>query len=286
MADPTITQIRKAAAKRREAINSSEKRLRAALKRLQFKINAFVTRELIGGLEVDDDGKISKDKNNRNKLRAAGRLRNVANVNVYNTMNSLFSSEFAKIKKANDKYYKLFKPTKKQKKEVDKIHKRLILAFRRNILVSLNINNKISSKLNAGIRKGDDIEQFSEEMRTFIEGKDKLGVIEHAFWEKEGFEEFQVQANAVSEAYSKRIKLDYAIYAGGEILTTREFCDHRNGNVYTRDEIKGWEDEDWQGKKKNHNIFIDVGGYNCRHNYDWISYQLAVRLRPDLNNTK
>lgn len=91
------------------------------------------------------------------------------------------------------------------------------------------------------------------------------------------------------------LKLNYAFYQGGTISTTRPFCKVRNNKVFSREEISkfstsrdkygGYENKssgELQGKTKPHNPFLDLGGYNCRHSYDWISDELAAIFRPEL----
>lgn len=91
------------------------------------------------------------------------------------------------------------------------------------------------------------------------------------------------------------LQLNYAFYQGGEIQTTRPFCSERNNKVFSRDEIAkfgtpqdkygGYTNKaagEFQGKTKVYNPFLDLGGYNCRHSYDWISDELARNFRPEL----
>jgi hypothetical protein len=70
--------------------------------------------------------------------------------------------------------------------------------------------------------------------------------------------------------------LEWYLYAGGEMDTTRCFCDERNGKYYHFKEIQAWgRGEDvgpcgypWAGMFTGTNestIFAYVGGYNCQH---------------------
>lgn len=86
---------------------------------------------------------------------------------------------------------------------------------------------------------------------------------------------------------ANRLRLDlglkYAIYQGGLIKTSREFCEERNNKCFSEKEIMSWENLNWEGKPQiGYNALIDCGGYNCRHRLDWISEEYAKRLRPDL----
>jgi len=99
--------------------------------------------------------------------------------------------------------------------------------------------------------------------------------------------------------YSSALGLDYAIYQGGTIKDSRDFCIERNGKVFTREEIQlfgtpqdkfgGYTNKsagEFKGKfKPSTKVYdpeTDLGGYNCRHHLGWITYELAVQLRPEL----
>lgn len=95
--------------------------------------------------------------------------------------------------------------------------------------------------------------------------------------------------------FANDLQLNHAIYQGGLIKTSREFCEERNNKVFTREEILrfgtsrdkygGYTNKsagEFQGKTKTYNPLTDIGGYNCRHFYSWISEELAIILRPDL----
>ena len=111
-----------------------------------------------------------------------------------------------------------------------------------------------------------------------------MGLIE-GYQYRNGIEEFQTYTRGLDEQFSKALKLNYAIYAGTEIKTTRHFCDSRINNVYNRETINSWNDLEFQGKKKNHIMVIDLGGYNCRHDLNWVTYELAKRIDKDIEKS-
>jgi hypothetical protein len=74
--------------------------------------------------------------------------------------------------------------------------------------------------------------------------------------------------------------LEWFEYLGGEIPTTRPFCEHREGGIYHRGEIEAWgagknsagindiRNGTWAGRidgTDSKSIFTFVGGWNCRH---------------------
>lgn len=91
--------------------------------------------------------------------------------------------------------------------------------------------------------------------------------------------------------------LTWYLYAGGEISTTRCFCDERNGRYYHAEEIKAWgrgeglgtcaTKDGWAGMFKGTNestIFAYAGGYNCQHS--WLPVSEAVVPQEDIERAK
>ena len=80
---------------------------------------------------------------------------------------------------------------------------------------------------------------------------------------------------------AEQVGLKHAIYSGTIKNNTRDFCRERVSEVFTKDQIKNWENLNWKGKNKNYNPYIDLGGYNCRHSLDWITEELANTLKSN-----
>jgi hypothetical protein len=81
-------------------------------------------------------------------------------------------------------------------------------------------------------------------------------------------------------AVNEELGIEYFQYLGGEIATTRPFCEHREGEIYHRKEIEAWgagensagindiRNGTWDGRIEgtdSRSIFTFVGGWNCRH---------------------
>ncbi len=88
--------------------------------------------------------------------------------------------------------------------------------------------------------------------------------------------EFDSQLNL---AKSEDAGLTHVKYQGSLIPTTRDFCrllksgklDKRRSGVFTIDEVKKlWRSRSWKGKKAG-NPLIVRGGYNCRHQWSFVS---------------
>ena len=81
-------------------------------------------------------------------------------------------------------------------------------------------------------------------------------------------------------AVNEELGIEYFQYLGGEIPTTRPFCEHREGAIFHRKEIEAWGSGEnsagindisngtWDGRidgTDSRSIFTFVGGWNCRH---------------------
>jgi hypothetical protein len=79
--------------------------------------------------------------------------------------------------------------------------------------------------------------------------------------------------------YADKLGFQFAVYEGGIIKTTREFCRDRNGKVFHISEIEAF--KPGKAEQPNYNPVTDLGGWACRHHLNWIPESLAIILRPD-----
>lgn len=119
-----------------------------------------------------------------------------------------------------------------------------------------------------------------EAVKAFIDGnKDTAGILEK-YHRNFVYDTISQVDRATSSIYADKLGLNYAIYEGGLIKTSRKFCKEHNGNVYTREEIAQFSPT--EATPPNYNPFQDLGGYGCRHHLNWVSKAVAVSIRPDL----
>ena len=125
--------------------------------------------------------------------------------------------------------------------------------------------------------KGIDLKELRSELKSNIIDN-KLAQRYYSRWTHDLYSQMQrVGANKIR----LNLGLKYAIYQGGLIKTSRPFCEERNGKCFSEEEINSWNTEEWEGKPEGYNAIVDCGGYNCRHRLDWVSEQMAKRLRSN-----
>jgi hypothetical protein len=80
-------------------------------------------------------------------------------------------------------------------------------------------------------------------------------------------------ARDVNDLMRLNFQLVWVKYLGGLISTSRDFCIERNNQYFHVEEVKRWPNQEWEGKLPNtnkYNIFTVAGGYNCRHNFQFV----------------
>ncbi len=89
-----------------------------------------------------------------------------------------------------------------------------------------------------------------------------------------------VADRSYSTAVYEELQVQWFRYIGGEIKTTRPFCEHRLDEIFHRKEIEAWGNGQnaggiddikkgtWSGRIEgtdSRSIFVNLGGWNCRH---------------------
>lgn len=285
MDDLTNKKIDKKARQKIATVKKSEKKLIETAAKQERKLNNFLISVFLPTLDIKD-GRIINTTNNLKKVNTAASLKkflkNVINENILKT----YLKGFSDINKNTANLYDLFDPPKATKNRIFNRSEIISDGF----LTELFDNNEVQKEIQGTFRNAITTESKVSDLKNLlseqIKGTDKkMGVLE-GFHYSQGKNEFQAYTRGLDVEFSKALKLNYFIYQGGKINTTRDFCDERNGGTFTREEVEDWQGLTWQGKKEGHNIFIDLGGYNCRHDLTPITYELAKRRRPDIEKSK
>ena len=119
-------------------------------------------------------------------------------------------------------------------------------------------------------------------LQTLINGdKDgSLGALQK-YHRNFAYDLFSQVDRATAKTYADDLKFEFAIYEGGLIETSREFCKKHNGNVYHISEIQKFNPQ--VAKQPNYNPFVDCGGYSCRHHLNWIPTAMAKAMGKDVD---
>lgn len=144
-----------------------------------------------------------------------------------------------------------------------------------------NISNGLAQFLNTAVSGGSSYKEVQAYVQDYLigaEGKDGSLV---RYTRQIANDSFAIADRSRIRIISESTGAEFYRYQGGEIDTTRCFCEERNGLVFHIEEIKAWGGGDisagdltsacgypWQGMNtgtNSGNIFDLLGGYNCMH---------------------
>lgn len=289
-------KAKKASKRLDKKISKSEQQLLKRSKRISKDIYPLY-RQYAARLQKDSDGNIL---NNAANIAIVNGSRSIIygyfERKGYQLLYSLFNDTFKAINDENVKYfsYIIDKPTAESVSNRVETQMNAIVGtsdlsgdgLLPQLLNPNEISRQIQSTMMKAVNSNFTSAKMNKELKNGIEGdQDRFGFVESYYYQN-GYDSFSEYERGSKEGYSRILELNYALYQGGEIKGTRSFCESRTGKVFNRETIESWQNLEWQGKKKGHNIIIDAGGYNCRHYYDWVTFALARRLDPDIEKSK
>lgn len=282
-----VRKVKKASRKRHDYIDEAIEKFFRKVGASQSRLNDAVLTEFVDLLDTEN-GRIKSTANNRKRINSNSFWAGFANTEGVSLLDNLVT-RIRKLLGLNKSYFKLFSDN------TDKIDQRVTKAIldsygfdgekyvTNGILYLIVKNPDIEQSLKgiaiASINEGATLRTFRKRIGEYVLGDNKrLGAWERHF-HTHTYDIFQEVDREAANLYRKEIGLRYAIYQGGKVKGTRQFCLSRDGKVYTEAEILSWNNLTWSGKKKGNNILRDAGGHNCRHTFDWISEELYEQLK-------
>lgn len=141
------------------------------------------------------------------------------------------------------------------------------------------IAQRVAGLVNQAIAQKMPLAEFQKTFRQVFVGKPGQGMLER-HWKTNSLDLYQRLDRTANLIYADRLGLEYAVYSGTLMETSRPFCIARVHKVFSRQEIKGWERLQFAGKpKRGYDPFTDCGGHFCRHHLSWVSNEIAGHLK-------
>jgi hypothetical protein len=134
------------------------------------------------------------------------------------------------------------------------------------------------------------IDEYKTLLKYKTIGNDQVDGKFQQYYRQFAYDQYNEYDRAYANTLSTEFKLNYAVYQGGLIETSRELCEFYNGKVLTRKEIedlKNWKDSNglipsYIAKFPGYKGELHCGGFGCRHSHSWVDKITAIRLRPEL----
>jgi hypothetical protein len=255
----------------------------------QREIMAGVAK-LIRQLELDAQGLI---KPNTANLRIIRTLRDDINSIVvspaYLKRVERYMKTFPDIKAITDQLYSTLSTTFNPNNVVFKNVLELSTELTRNSLTSAGIDSAVISpiveQVTKGITSGANILDMEEDLRTYIVGEGgRLGRLQRYTSQitRDALNQFSRNYN---KALSNNLSMEWYYYSGSVIEDTRTYCTERAGKYFHKKEVEQVP-ADWSGRIPGTNsstIFVNAGGYNCRHIWMPVLIDVVPRSVVDRN---
>lgn len=224
-------------------------------------------------LETDQDGYILQSANNRKVLaNAENTILQVFRDPYYVGAVTNYLGAIPKINDLNEEYFTSvsdsFKPNRVYLKS---LQQQTISSVEKYILqdgLESQVVEPLVSILNQNINSGGKFTGFMEQVKTFVEGNDKVDGRAESYTRTYLRDTLFTYSRSYQQAVTSDLKLEWYLYAGGLMDKSRPFCIERAGKYFRHDEIEAWASLEWQGKKPDtteSSIFIYVAGWNCNH---------------------
>ena len=131
-----------------------------------------------------------------------------------------------------------------------------------------SVSAKIDDVLVKGVVASEEIDSIEEEVENIIVGVEEMsGTTMMANAKAISLDSMLVYFAMASDSIRIKSDSDRFRYFGNLIPTSRPWCINHKDKIFTRKEIKAFDNDSWAGKKPGPTIF-NRGGYNCRH--QWI----------------
>lgn len=216
-------------------------------------------------------------------------------------------TDFSTLSELNAEYYSSFLTKDKSLKEIKKavdleMKNRLGLGegnkfMKGGFLDSFVSDNYLRDYLKKytykAVTGGAKYSDFLKGLRNIIQGAPEQDSMLARHYKTFAFDAYAQFDRSIGNQWRNKLGLKAALYSGGIIETSREFCIDHNNKVFTIEEMEKWKDdpklprtkeERKLGKLIGYIPWVDAGRWNCRHQINWVSKTIAIKLRPELRS--
>lgn len=139
--------------------------------------------------------------------------------------------------------------------------------------------------IDVAVRSGQSWKETVIQVREYAIGKEGGGKL-NQYSKQVAYDAIAVNDRAYTSAIADELESEWFLYAGGEIATTRHFCEERFGKFFHYKEIESWASLNWAGKNAEttpQNIYEYLGGWNCQHTLIPVTIEMVPQDVIDRN---
>lgn len=297
------------------------KKLETSVKSAQIKYFNDLVAALIEKIEVRD-GQITNNPDNIKIMDALIDLHDNFSKSTLFNISKTMATNFAALQIFTDKYFAtlpmdatmraiLKSATRKAKETMmyrvgisAKNGKLIKDGFLQRFVNDTTIREQIQQLTMRYVTGQGKFSEFTTKLRDFITGDGNVDGAYEKYYRQFAYDSYSEYDNAYNENIATSLEMRAFIYQGGLMENSRLFCEEHNNHVYTRDEAAEW--SKWTPAKAEYHDFgnepdankvpgyiakfpgyqplINLGGFNCRHYLTWITDDMAIEMRPELQD--
>lgn len=302
MSDRELLSLFRRASKDLDASQRAQIRRLRGIERTLFE---EIVKALVDEL-MTQDGRITSRRGEVSLSQAIDRIFNALDRGPVNEFAKASLSDLGSILKNNVAYNKgLYEGTPGKFKDIEQkvratMRKRLGITdsgtmkgggFLDRLFTSEPVRQEVKRIVASGVSAGIPVSKLTKQLDVAINGTQDVDGAMTRYYRGFVFDTYQQFDRATNDLFAVRLDLSFFIYEGGLIETSREFCEKRNGKVFTVKEAN----RDWPRdkslprttKENQSGVLVDyvptqdMGRWNCRHRTRYISEQMARRLAPE-----
>ena len=142
-----------------------------------------------------------------------------------------------------------------------------------------DVRMELKSYVTNSVANSKGFNQYLKGFRELVVGTDKHQGKLLRYYKQFAFDSYNNVDAAVNMHYAEGLGLDYFVYQGSIIATSRDFCIKRAGKIYSIKETESWKNDSTlvYNDRSAYNPLIQRGGYNCRHRINYIPDEAACQ---------
>lgn len=277
------------------AFGAFTKRLESQLRKAEAALLRTVLTDHVGAL-AQKDGAFASSVRNISKANMVSRSLDTIRDGEMKAVMKSYAEELLEIPGRNAQYYFATGQdrAKVERIEKDLAHIRALIGMREDgalleggylyrLAQTDELREKLRAFLVASVATRQSVTDAQNALRRIIVGnKDADGALV-SYFRRYAYDAHSTVREVNNLHFADELGMNWFVYQGGIIKTTRRFCEKKNGKVFSRQEaLRDWaKDPDLIDKKtvSQYRPLLDRGRYNCRHFLMWISDTAAEQRR-------
>ena len=298
--DLTVEELRKQYQKKIDFVDHSLTLFDTDIERLQKELLNFLITGVIAELQTEN-GIILQSAKNIQILDNFGREMELFKKNFADSVFKRLGENMIKTTGYTSDYFRLMSSKQTISNIEDKIQNIVKIAgvntdgtlvkdgFLNKLAVSEELKGELSNLVRKSIEQQTDYKTFVNSMKDAVTGKDGVNGAYERYVKGFAHDAFFAQSQQQDNFFADQLGLNYFVYGGTKIKTSRPFCvgGHDKGvdkdfesklsKVFSRKDAEQFDNMEWSGKIPGIKFIVQKGGYQCRHELMWITKEAAKR---------